>query len=228
MTPTVRLYDSEERAREAARALVDDAFRADSICVLAPVSGSAEEAVDRAIRDDAFPGSYRTTAIRALGRGLFVVSVDAPFGHGVVARRILDQCEPVDTESVPPYSAGHPAPFSEMLGLPVLSDAHSMIELPQRNSYTFGSFLGIGLQSSKAAPLSSVLGMPTASRGPGERSFGMSLLSSNPAPLSSMFALKTVSAPKKDWTLSFGFPLLSRNPAPLSSLFGIPTLLKKR
>ena len=227
MTPTVRWYDSEERAREAARALENDGFRADSICVLAPAPGNEEAAVDGAIRDDAFPGSYRTAGIRALREGRFVVSVDAPFGHGVVARRILDECGPVDPGSVTAYSAGNPAPFSETLGLPVLSEARSMTELPQRNSYTFGSFLGIGLRSDKAAPLSSMFGMPTASRGPGERSFGMSLLSSNPAPLSSMFALKTLSAPKQDWVSSFGFPLLSRNPTPLSSLFGIPTLLKR-
>ena len=228
MTPTVRWYDSEERAREAARALEDDGFRADSICVLAPVSGGEEQAVDRAILHDAFPGGCRTAATRALREGRHVVSVDAPFGHGVVARRILDEHGPVDVDSVPACSTRNPAPFSEMLGLPVLSDARPMLALPKRNSYTFGSFLGIGLLSGKAAPLSSMFGMPTGSRGPGESSFGMSILSSNPAPLSSMFALKTVSAPKKDWTLSFGFPLLSRNPAPLSSLFGIPTLLKKR
>lgn len=228
MTPTVRWYDSEERAHEAARALQDDGFRADSICVVAPVSGGEEEAVDRAIRHDAFPGSYRTAGIRALREGRHIVSVIAPFGHGVVARRILDECGPVDADSVSAYSAGNPAPFSEAVGLPVLSDARPMVELPQRNSYTFGSFLGMGLLSSKAAPLSSLLGMPTASRGPGESSFGMRLLSSNPAPLSSMFALKTLSTPKKDWVSSFGFPLLSRNPTPLSSLFGVPALRKKR
>ena len=228
MTPTVRWYDTEERAREAARALEDDGFRADSICVVAPVSGGEEEAIDRAIRDDAFPGSCRTAAIRALGRDRYAVSVIAPFGHGLVARRILDDFGPVDTDSVPAYSAANPAPFSEMLGIAVLSDARPMVDLPQRNSYTFGSFLGMGLLSGKAAPLSSLLGMPTASRGPGESSFGMRLLSSNPAPLSSMFALKTVSAPKKDWVSSFGFPLLSRNPTPLSSLFGIPVLRKER
>ena len=228
MTPTVRWYDSEERAHEAARALRDDGFRADSICVLAPSPGSELGAVDCAIRDDGFPGSYRTAAIRALERGRHAVSVIAPFGHGVVARRILDECGPVDADSVPAYSAGSPAPFSEMLGLAVLSDARPMVDLPQRNSYTFGSFLGMGLLSRNPAPLSSLLGMPTASRGPGETSFGMRLLSSNPAPLSSMFALKTVSTPKKDWVSSFGFPLLSRNPTPLSSLFGIPTLRKKR
>ncbi len=223
MTPIVRWYDSEERAHEAARTLGNDGFRADSICLLAPAPGNEEKAVDGAVRHDGFPASYRTAGIRALAEGRYIVSVVAPFGHAVVARRILDEHEPVDADSVTPYSSAHPAPFSEMFGLPVLSETSPLAGSPRRNSYTFG----MCLLSSKAAPLSSMFGMPTAAREPGERSFGMSLLSSNPAPLSSMFALKTASAPKKDWTLSFGFPLLSRNPAPLSSLFGIPTLVKR-
>jgi hypothetical protein len=92
------------------------------------------------------------------------------------------------------------------------------------------------IQSNRPAPFSSVVGLPTLSRGrsflspmfgelgsPHFALFGRSALSAKPAPLSALFGLKTLSSGKAGaaWTSSFGLRLLSANPAPLSSKLGL-------
>ncbi len=104
---------------------------------------------------------------------------------------------------------GHPAPLSTILGLPALSHGRSVLSrlFGELASAHFALF-GRSALSSRAAPLSSLVGLKTLSgrSGPSwSRSFGLPILTSG--------------SPS-----SFGLPLLSRNPAPLSSLFGLRVL----
>jgi hypothetical protein len=95
-----------------------------------------------------------------------------------------------------------PAPLSRFVGIGVLASRLSslsrMFPPLSRHDFALSSLFGMKLSSSKAAPLSSMLGMKTVS-----------------------------STPSEEWKNSMGYPLLSRNPAPLSSLLGWPVLIRK-
>jgi hypothetical protein len=105
-----------------------------------------------------------------------------------------------------------PAPFSEFLGLPVLTEGHSRTQLMHHDFHLiFQSFFGLKPLSQKK---------PRAKLKAFKPFLGLKLLSDNPAPLSSMFRLPLLKEPK------FRKPLMD-NPAPLSSAFKVPTLQDK-
>ena len=229
MLPTLRLYESEEAAHDAAAMLVEKGFREETILLIKASAGADEETLRYAVAEELLAGSHLAVCARALEQGLSIVAVRAPFGRGQLAQQILHRFGPVGTDQIPTVGPSDPSPISDLLGIPTLTRYVPMTELKDSH-WSLSSKLGLGLLSRGATPLSSLLGLKTltAPRRPWTRSLGLPLLSRNPAPLSSLLRLKTLTAPKRDWFTSFGFPLLSKNPAPLSSLLGIPTLTRDR
>ncbi len=194
MLMAVRIYGSEANAREAARRLVEAGIRKDLVHVLTPESGVAEQAVLAARSAKKLPATHVKAAIAALGKGQSVVSTPLPY-YGQEALEIMDSCDPVETDSLPEIRLpSDPAPFSEMLGIPVLTkDGKSSARLLQ--GPIFKSFLGLPLLSSSSIGKTS--------------SFGMPLLSKS-ATKKSSFGLPLLTTPTSK-TTSLGLPLLTKS-----------------
>lgn len=227
-TLVIGIYRSEPAAEAADAALARDGF--DDRRVIHP--GEDGEARARAAAAEGYlPSGLARIYGRLLVEGASVVVVRPPFGEGGAAERIVRRSEGYEAPPAAPPPR-NPAPFSQAFEIPVLTSSRSHTELMSK--WSFSDFLGLRLISSKAAPLSSAVGMPTLSGAAGEArsewrtSFGMPLLSDKGAPLSTAVGAPTRTEPKRPWTTSFGMPLLSRNPAPFSGFLGLPTLTRKQ
>lgn len=230
MAVTVRIYASEEAAHEASARLADAGLGDAALFLPSQLAGREEMAVRAAVREGLLPEGQTQVCIRSLAEGRSLVSVSPIYGRGMEAIEIMERSGgSVDSALLRRYSSGSPAPFSDAIGMPVLTKFVPITGLIS-SYWRFSSLFGLGLLSRSAAPLSSIFGLPVLSspKGKWTSSFGLPLLSRSPAPLSSMFGLGTISSPRRPWRYSFGLPLLSRNPAPLSSMFGIPTLSDDR
>ena len=229
MIPTVRIFDSEERAGEAARLLVERGFPESDILFITPTPGQESTDVRSAVEEGRLPGSHARTCIASLEQGRSIVAVRAIFGRGQLAERTLDGCGPVDTDLLPAYVARNPSPLSDLLGIPTLTRGGDQPRGGRLLSsyFTLSSVFGIGLLSRNPAPLSSLFGMKllSAPKKPWTRSLGFGLLSRNPAPLSSMLGLKLLTSRKRARSM---VSVLSKDPAPLSSMLGIPVLTRSR
>ena len=227
MTLIVRMYETEESARAALDNLTAAGFLADEVLLLNSPDAAAAEA---AIQDGLLrAGSLAEACWTGLQNGRSIVSVKAQFGRAQIATAALQACGPVDTDLIPEYVSVPAAPFSMLMGMPVLTDSRSDSGLA-RSDFTLSGLFGMRLLSHNATPLSSLFRIRTisGSRGPRKRSFGLPLLSGNSAPLSSMFRIPTLKRSRRAWRTSFGFPLLSRNPAPLSTFLGIRPLTRRK
>ncbi len=214
--PIVRMYETEQQARDAVSELREEGFPEDRIFLVTPGAGIDEgpsEAISRAIMAGHVLRSHAQVYAQGIQGGRSLVVVHAPFGSGVLATRTMDSFGPVDTG----------------------------IRLPERRSPAWDEAapLSSALQlrsilRDRPAPFSATVSLPTLSRGRSFLSslfrelarsdfalFGRSELSPNPAPLSSLFGLKTVSESEGPRRSSFGLPLLSQDPAPLSSRLGL-------
>ena len=224
-TLIVRMYETDERARDAVAKLKAAGFRDDAILSLTP--GAAQSVAD-AIVAGRMMGHRAEFYAERVKQGRSIVAVDAPFGRGQAATRILDGCEPVDLDLELPEDpvavrGGRAAPLSAALGWPVLSrknptplsdalglrtTARSEFYLTSELAspdYALSESMGMRLLSRSAAPFSSKLGLPVLSR-----KQPRAKLLNEPSPLSSALGMAT----------------LSRNPAPLSSLLGWATLTR--
>lgn len=198
----VRMYETEQKARDAITKLRKSGFPEDTIHLLT-AGASGEALLGYMIGND--------TEVYAenLARGRIFVLVRAPFGHGQAAIDILDSCEPIDShllaesrpancwqEAVTPLSTAlqwpvikesDPAPFSKWMGFPLLSKSGE----PGPLSKWLGSRLLF--EDDRPAPFSSWMGFPTLDPGYSlSRYFGFDLLSSDPTPLSSRLGLNTL------------------------------------
>ncbi len=225
MAPIVRFFETGAAANAAAEGLGQAGFRSSEVQVLSPSGGSSAEAVSSAIGDGFLrSGSLEECCVSALDRGLSVVAVKAQFGRGQRALAALHAHGPVESASIPVYESAEPAPLSELLGLPVLSQRSRSGGDLADSKFTLSGMFGIRVLSRSGRLW---LGMKAlSSKGSKNRSFGLPLLSSNPAPLSKLIMWKPLSANKGRWTTSFGFPLLSSNPTPMSSIWGISPLTR--
>jgi hypothetical protein len=218
----VRMYDKEERARDAVAKLREAGFSDDAIFELAP---GAAQSVASAIEVGRLMGYRAKFYAERVKQGRSLVAVEAPFGRGEQATQILDGCGPVDLDLKVPEDAvknewGEGAPLSHALGLPVLSrnnptplsDTLGMSTLARSDTYLTSKlpkwqYILSGPDgprlSKNPAPLSSMLGLPLLSH-----RASRTKLSSNPAPFSS----------------ALGLPTLSKNPTPLSSALGLALL----
>lgn len=230
MNPTVRIFKSEKDARDAAAKLAEAGYGEPAVLVADQLKGKEAAAVKSAVEEGMLPGGYTAVCTRSLQQGRSLVGVRAPFGQAQRANNIMADAGAVETDQLKPIVRSNPAPFSDVLSIPTLSQFVSSTELP-RSDWSVSAGFGLPLLSRRAAPFSSMFGMKllTSEKTGRKTGYGMPLLSRNPAPMSSLlFGLKTVISPKKSWNWSFGLPLLSRNPAPFSSLFGVPLLTRDR
>lgn len=229
MIPYARIYETEENARNAVSLLAQEGFPDDAVRLVTPTPGEEEETIDAAVRDGYLPGRFLSLGIQGLREGRSIVGVKAAFGFGQTAVATMERAGPVDSGRLPSYIVRNPSPFSDFLGIPVLSRVRPKPTLARSDFALFGFAQLIN----RPAPLSSLFGLPTLTRTgtrrrEWRRSFGFPLLIRSAAPLSSLFRIPTLTRTgtrRREWTRSFGFPLLSKNPAPLSSLLGIPTLI---
>ncbi len=228
MVMLVRIYASEQGARDADAKLSEAGFGKRAVFLANEHQGQAADAVQAANRAGTLPERMAKICTDSLAQGRSLLSVDPPFGTAQRAINIMENGDTVESDRSAAFTDDDPAPFSRMLGMPVLSDFSSSTGLlPSRWSFSAG--FGMGLLSRNAAPFSSMFGMKILTN-PKRRdsSFGMPLGSRNPAPLSSLLGMKPLLSRQRSGDYSFGFPLLSNNPAPLSSLIGIRTLSKDR
>jgi hypothetical protein len=231
----VRIYDTEEKARDAVGKLVEDGYPQDSIYLVTPSVGGEEggapgaDAFASAVKAGQLMGDFADVYADRVRRGRSLVVVPAAFGYARRAAEIMEECGPVDTDiELPqdPYDWNVGTPFSSAVCLPVLqrnrpAPLSGLIGVTPivHGTTTFGTLASskffpssfFGLLINKAAPLSSTFGLKLLTQRKGVRtsSFGLPILSRSAAPLSSMF----------------GMPTLSRNPTPLSSLFRFATLV---
>lgn len=204
MIPVFRIYASDADADNAVNKLKEAGFPTRAIRVVKPSEISdPEKGVAEAIKAERLPSFYRRVASRALKDGRSLVTIYAQFGEGQAAQIVMDEAGPVDTETLPEWPTADNRTVSGMFGMPLLSsEQYSTVSRSTGLSnfqYVFQSFFGLGLLTSKAAPLSDATGMSTVTSRPKEwtKSMGMSLLSDNPAPLSSAIGLRTVNSQRK-------------------------------
>lgn len=237
-TPIVRLYASEQKARDAYNQLRENGFPESSTVLVTPGTAAAAPAegeapatststsLSSAVRAGQILGPLAPACAERLDKGRSLVATLPAFGMSERAAAILDACKPVDTDvdlrpARDPW--GQAAPFSASLYWRVLS-------------------------TGKPAPFSSAIGMPTlsSSRSSTTLSSGRTLGAVMPELISSKFAFSSLLGlpllsrkrvmlgfmaiiPRRgNWRLSFGLPLLSRNPAPFSSLLSLPVLANGR
>ncbi len=225
MAAIVRIYATEDAARNASANLARAGFADNKALLPSELTGREANAVRSAVRDGILPGSNTAVCTRLLQEGRSLVAVDAVFGRGNEALKIMADAGAVDTYLVPDPPVRNAAPFSEVFGWPVLSSAKPSTELVD-SKWRFSSLFGLGLLGGGAAPLSSMIAFPTltGSKSGKRSSMGLPLLMNSASPLSSMLGLPTVLKPKRPWKRSMGFGMLSDNATPLSSFIGISAL----
>lgn len=227
MTSYVRIYANEAGANAAVERLVKAGLFDNTVFLASQAAGKESETVHAAVKSGILPRNQAMLCIKSLKEGHSLVATDAPFGRGQMALNAMDREGTVQSDVLDRYATDDPAPLSEALGLPVLSNVEPAAELLS-SKWSLSSVFGIRMLSKSATPLSSLFRLPILSKEKRDwrRSFGLPLLSRNPAPLSSLFGMPTLTKSSKEWKTSWGLPLLINDPAPLSKLFGLKTIIK--
>ncbi len=118
-----RMYATTAAAEAAAAELRSYGLPASDMVMTAP-GGSHDETV-AAIMKGHVEKARAAIYAHGVAKGGTLLSVAAPMGHGYNVIQILDEAGPIDSGYTPPADgpAGfdNAAPFSDMLGLPVLS-----------------------------------------------------------------------------------------------------------
>lgn len=227
MFPITRLFESDHAAREAVDKLVDKDVSRASITVISAYAPDAAASVDAAVERDDIMSGHRRALKEGLSKGRSIVTVLPEYGMGSLVERTLDSSGAVDTETLPDYIPSDPAPFSSMLGLPVLIDSKSTRDLLD---FDGTSSFGFGLLSGKSTPLSSLFGLPLLSSKKGSRAKGSSVerMSGKAAPFSSMFGMKLLTSKKGSRAKGSSVERMSGNAAPLSRILGFKVLSKRK
>jgi hypothetical protein len=248
MSQITRIYASHQAASDAVKELELYRFSSAYIHVVSPppVHDSEYES------DHPPPPDIAAEIVRAgisaadaaiyaeeVRRGATLVTVNAPFGEGALATRILDDFGPAES-AVREADLGAPgiddaAPFSKLLGLPLLwqnpAPFSALLGLPvfTKTRASLSEKLGIAEISADPAPLSNAVKLPVLSDKPAPFSglFGLRTLTSEAAPFSALFKWRTVSAEPDPLSSRLGWSTISQEPAPFSKLLGLPVLLKK-
>lgn len=135
----VRMYATEERARNAAAAIGEGIYGAGAMAILTPVAGQEEATVKKAIANRTLPGRYVHVGVKALREGYTILSVELPFYDEPVLA-VMDSFDPVAIEPPPRQSRRDPAPLSDLLALPVLSKSKPSTALMSGPSFNWFGF----------------------------------------------------------------------------------------
>jgi len=216
------MYATEQQAREAVGKLREDGFPKDTILLVTPSAGAVTvDNLKAAITAGFMVGKDASVYAEAVERGRSLVVVRPAFGFGQAALAILDSCGPVDTHLIKTPELA----VTSDRGTPLSSFFQWRVLRPNEPA-PFSDFLGLPLLSSKPACPSDTIGKLS---GPMiDSSFGFRLLSNKAAPFSSLLGLQTLMDQPVDWESSYGLPLQSLNPTPLSSWLGLPLLIGRR
>jgi len=224
MRPITRLYDSEAAAHQAEANLLEAEVPRDSILIISPVELNPSARVDEAIAREQLEPGHRTALIKALAEERWMVSSTPFFLIAGSAETAMDEAGPVDLQRLPEYIPDDPAPFSNWLGIPVLTRGESHTGLFEFNK---DSAFGLRLISRSPTPLSSLFRMPllTKNKGPIARGSAVERMSGKAAPFSSLLGLKLLTSGVARAPGS-SVERLSSKPAPLSRFLGLPVLSK--
>ncbi|MCU0758396.1 MAG: general stress protein [Steroidobacteraceae bacterium] len=185
------------------------------------------------LRRASIPRSQWASCLAAVQRGQVLLSLRAPFGTGGIAEDMLDEAGPVPHAIEPyrrPLLPSHwAAPFSRILGLPVLI----------RPGRTTSDALGLPTVTRPGRTTSEAIGMPTLVR---RRRFmlGEPRLHDTAAPFSRAFGLPVLTRRGRTVGEALGLPELARSrrfvfgpprlfdaPAPFSSMLALPVLVRR-
>lgn len=194
-----RMFDSNERANQAAQALRNHRFdRFDDVFVFAGHGPTGTElSIEDIVAAMMKACILKSTALilaQGVNRGGTLVTVYAAFGTAASAIDVLDQFGPIESGLVEPkddfQAWDDAAPLSSVLHIPT--------HLP--DSATFSKFWNVSPLAKSGGTTSSALGLPeiSNSKGPFTGSFPLPLLSSNPTPLSSMLGLPVLKRAQAD------------------------------
>ncbi|MFW5680906.1 MAG: hypothetical protein ACOCYE_02765 [Pseudomonadota bacterium] len=228
--PIVRLYETEQQARDAYAKLMENGFsEARTVVVAPPGEGDAGAALAAAMRAAEQMGDRAAIYAERVQAGRTLLVTTPNFGMAETATRIMDGFGPVDTDLRivgepdpwgpgapfsatlywPPLMKSKPAPFSDLIGFPTLSPSKSYTELSS----------GLSWLSSMIPPLTS----PNFAF---SKYLAMPLLLRVAAPFSAITLMPTLIRQRGTRKLSLGLPILWRNPTPFSSLLSLPVLAK--
>ena len=207
MIPLIRVYESEQQANSAVAQITshDDITINSDYVVVHSSASVADPAASRAWGVDGMPTVFRKFFAEQAAMGRAIVAAAPPYGQGQLIKRVLNKNNPIEIE-LPEVIRSEPAPLSDWLGLPVLSNKKPNVRLITVSPDV--SF-GFGLLSSNATPLSSKFGLKVLKDGPGNSSFGFPLLSASQRSGDRSFGFPLLSKPKRPWNKSFGLPLLT-------------------
>jgi hypothetical protein len=198
----VRMYETEQQARDAAAKLVAAGLREENMYVLTPVQGGEELAIKVAVEERKLPGNYMNVAVNALRNGRTILSVPLVY-EGRLVMEIMDSFNPVDTHLLPKPPDRDPTPLSDLLGIPVLWKTRPGATLLRSQRYIFPNFFGLpGARTllSDKRPSDSSLGMPVLLEErdtPKTHSFLLPLLTKDGKTTSSKLGFKELTEPKK-------------------------------
>lgn len=198
MIPYARVFESEQKARDAVSKLAEGGISADAVLLIGP--GAGADAVKKAIDEERLPYEFLNVGPQELEKGHTIVAVRAALGRGKPVVDALDACGPVEV-TFPKVTRNSPSPLSDLLGLPVLSDPKSYATLSDHDAFTTDWFMSLLTKSQK--PWFGTLSKPKKNW---KSSFGFPLLTRTGGPV---LPGKLLSPPPKDWRSSFGYALLA-------------------
>lgn len=223
MFPITRLFESEQAALDAVAKLVEGEEPRERSMIISASAPDAAAQVDAAIESGAIMPGHRRSLMEALRRGRTILtSRPSELNTGKFVESTLEATA-VDPGAIQDYLPSNPAPFSEMLGIPVLLEGKSeagLLEFDKDHSF------GLHLISHNPTPLSSTFRIPLLSKPKSARGSSVERMSGKAAPLSSLIGLKLLSNPKS--ARGSSVERLSGNAAPFSKLLGLRVLSRRQ
>jgi hypothetical protein len=204
MSQTIsRLFDSAERAAQAAHALRthhDTPFADVHVFTRHGEAGAGQaggelpaDAIVALLMKNYVPKAQAKVLAQGIQRGGALVTVHALFGSAGTAIEVLENHDPIDSGVVETRDKLAPwddaAPLSSVVGLPPLLS----------NDSTFSRFWNVPVLTKRGSTLCSKIGLSevSASSGPYRGVLGSSLISHKATPLSSMLGLPLLKASRR-------------------------------
>lgn len=218
--PVTRLFESDHDVHRALEALDEAEVSRDIVTIINPADYNAADAVEAAIHGGAIREGHRDAVHGALARGRWVVAAASDWTFDGLVEETLDGAGAIEQGSIPEIEIHSPAPFSELLGIPVLVDWESQTEL---FDFDIDSSFGLPLVIDNPTPYSSLLRLPLL-KSPEVSRLGMPQLKSSTV---SRFGLPMLRRPRKS-ARGTAIERWANRPAPLSGLLGLPVLTRRR